>query len=69
MKTAIVSANDELVRLYLSKKIKYHEISKKIIKLIHLKEFQKLKKIKPSRASDIEKIHKYVSLKINAKRV
>ena len=67
--TVIVSANDELVKLYLSKKIKYHEISKKIIKLIQLKEFQKLKKIKPSRVSDIEKIHKYVSLKINSKRV
>ena len=67
--TAIVSANDELVKLYLNKKIKYQEISKKIIKLIQLKEFQKLKKITPSKVSDIEKIHKYVSLKINSKSV
>ncbi len=67
--TVIVSANDELVKQYLRKKIKYQEISKKIIKLIQLKEFQKLKKISPSRVSDIEKIHKYVSLKINSKSV
>ena len=67
--TAIVSANDELVNLYLNKKIKYQEISKKIIKLIKLKEFQKLKKIEANKVTDIEKIHKYVRLKINSKSV
>ena len=67
--TVIVSANDELVRLYLNKKIKYQEISKKIIKLIKIKEFQKLKKIEANKVTDIEKIHKYVRLKINSKSV
>ena len=67
--TVIVSANDELVKLYLNKKIKYQEISKKIIKLIKFKEFQKLKKIEANKVTAIEKIHKYVRLKINSKSV
>ena len=69
LKTVIVSANDELVKLYLNKKIKYQEISKKIIKLIKFKEFQKLKKIEANKVTAIEKIHKYVRLKINSKSV
>ena len=67
--TVIVSANDELVKLYLNKKIKYQEISKKIIKLIKFKEFQKLKKIEANKVTAIEKTHKYVRLKINSKSV
>ena len=67
--TVIVSANDELVRLYLNKKIRYNEISKKLLKLIKLKEFIKLKKISPSKLGEIEKLDKYVRLKINLKSV
>ncbi len=67
--TVIVSANDELVRLYLNKKIRYNEISKKLLKLVKLKEFIKLKKISPSKLGEIEKLDKYVRLKINLKSV
>ena len=67
--TVIVSANDELVRLYLNKKIRYNEISKKLLKLIKLKKFMMLKKISPSKIGEIEKLDKYVRLKINSKSV
>ncbi len=67
--TVIVSANDELVRLYLSNKIMYKDISKKLLTIINLKEFNKLKKISPRNISDIIKLDKYVRLKIKAKSV
>ena len=67
--TVVVSANDELVRLYLINKIKYNEIYSKLIKILSLKEFIKLKKVKPNSESDIIKLDKYVRLKINAKSV
>ena len=35
--TVIVAANDELVRLYLDKKINYNEIAKKLLKIISKK--------------------------------
>ncbi len=67
--TVVVSANDELVRLYLNNKIKYNEIYSKLIKILSLKEFIKLKKVKPSSVSEIIKLDKYVRLKINTKSV
>ena len=67
--TVVVSANDELVRLYLINKIKYDEIYSKLIKILSLKEFIKLKKVKPNSVSEIIKLDKYVRLKINAKSV
>ncbi len=67
--TVIVSANDELVRLYLKKKLTYNEISKKLLKLISLKEFIKLKKRSPKNVFEIIKLDKYVRLKIRSKSV
>ena len=67
--TVIVSANDELVRSYLKKEIKYGDISKKLFKLLNLKEFIKLKKIIPSKVSDIINLDKYVRFKIKSKSV
>ena len=67
--TVIVSANDELVRIYLNGEIKYGDISKKLFKLLNLKEFIKLKKITPSKISEIINLDKYVRLKINSKSV
>ena len=67
--TVVVSANDELVRLYLINKIKYNEIYPKLIKVLSLKEFIKLKKVKPNSVSEIMKLDKYVRLKINTKSV
>ena len=67
--TILVAANDELVRLYLNKKIKYQDISKKLINVINRKEFTKYKKIKPKKISDIVNLDKYVRLKLNPKSV
>ena len=41
--TVLVSANDELVRMYLNKKIEYRDIVKKLILLLKSKEFSKYK--------------------------
>ena len=67
--TVLVSANDELVRLYLNNKIKYNEISLKLLKILSLKEFMKFKKLKPRNISDIIKLDKHVRLKLTSKSV
>ena len=67
--TVIVSANDQLVRSYLNNEIKYNDIMNKLFKLLNLKEFTKLKKVTPSKLSDIINLDKYVRLKINTKSV
>ena len=67
--TVLVSANDELVSLYLDKKIKYMDISKILLKTLKLNEFTRYKKIKPKKISDIIRLDKYVRLKIKAKSV
>ena len=64
--TALVSANDELVNLYLKKKIKYTDIINILIKFLNKDEIQKLKKIRPSNLSQITKINNDVRLKINS---
>tara|TARA_B100001027_G_scaffold206942_1_gene170936 strand:+ start:1140 stop:2237 length:1098 start_codon:yes stop_codon:yes gene_type:complete len=42
--TIVVSANDELVSLFLKKKINYSQFQKKLLSIINLKEFQAYKK-------------------------
>ena len=63
--TIIVAANDELVNNFLNKKIKFTDISKKLLAFIKLKEFNKYKMIKPKNIESIEKLNKYVRIKIN----
>ena len=63
--TIIVSANDNLVNKFLKKEIKFIDISRRLLKIVNLKEFKKFKLIKPQNVSDIEKLANYVSLKIN----
>ena len=67
--TIIVSANDTLVNLFLSKKIKFTDIQKKLFKIINYKEFSKYKKISPKNVKDILYLNDYVRLKINEKGV
>lgn len=67
--TVLVSANDELVRLYLNNKIKYKDIQSKLIKILSLKEFTKFKKLKPRNISDIIKLDKHVRFKLSSKSV
>jgi|TARA_B110001452_G_scaffold252266_1_gene242009 1-deoxy-D-xylulose-5-phosphate reductoisomerase len=61
--TVIVSANDELVEMFLEKKIKFLEIIHRLNKIINLKEFIKYKKITPKNLSQIYKLSKIVRLK------
>ncbi len=63
--TVLVSANDELVNLFLNKKINFHEISRNILRLMNMKEFQKYKKKKPKYIKDIHNLSEYVRLKVN----
>ena len=64
--TLIVSANDELVNLFLNKKIQFVDIYKKLSKLISLNEFQQYKKIKVKNLSNIILLDKYVRSKIKS---
>ena len=63
--TIIVATNDELVKKFLNKKIKFVDLMNKIYKFINLNEFKKYKYIKPSKIEDIEKLNQYVRFKIN----
>ena len=67
--TVIVSANDTLVDLFLSKKIKFNEINKKLIKIINSNEFLKLKKKTPHSIKEIIDLNNYVRLKIIKKSI
>ena len=62
--TALVAANDQLVKLYLKRKIKYDDISKNLLKVIKLKEIKLLKKKVPKNINEILKINSYVRSKI-----
>ena len=64
--TVLVAANDQLVNLFLDKKIKFNEISKNILKLMNRKEFLGYKKIKPKNIQDIHILSKYVRLKVKS---
>ena len=63
--TIIVSANDELVKLFLNKQINFSEISQLLLKFIDIPEFKKYKKINPNNIDEIISLSKYVSLKVN----
>ena len=67
--TVVVSANDTYVDYFLNGKIKFIDISKKILKLIKLREFSKYKNIKPTKIKDITNLDKLVRLKIKAKSI
>jgi 1-deoxy-D-xylulose-5-phosphate reductoisomerase len=64
--TVIVSANDELVELFLEKKIKFTDISINLFKLLNLSEFKKYKNIQPNNINKIIKLNKYVRSKIRS---
>ena len=62
--TVLVSINDELVRLYLTKKISYSYLLKKLLNLLGKKEFKKYKFIEPKNITDILTLNKYIKSKI-----
>ncbi len=65
--TVIVSANDELVELFLNKKIHFVDIYKNLSKFINLKEFKNYNKIKIKNINEILKLDKYVRSQIQKK--
>ena len=62
--TAVVSANDELVNLFLNNKISYSELHKKLLSFINLRRFKAYKKKKPLNLSQINNLNNSVRLKI-----
>ena len=64
--TILVSINDELVDLFLKKKLKFWEIYANLNKLLNMKEFIKYKRIKPKNTRQIYKLSEYVRLKTRA---
>ena len=64
--TIIVSANDKLVKLFLNNKIKFTDISKTLLKICNINEFNKFKSIKPKNIDEINNLADYVSLKIDS---
>ena len=62
--TIIVSANDELVNLFLNKKISFINFQKILLNFVKIKEFTKLKKKKPKNIKEINNLNEYVRLKI-----
>ena len=67
--TIIVSANDELVKLFLEKKLNFNDISKKLLRISNLKEFDIFKNKYPKNLSEIINLNRYVRFKINSKSV
>ena len=61
--TVLVSANDELVDLFLDKKIHFRKIYLIIKKILNLNEFSKYKYLYPKNVDQIYKLDKYVRLK------
>tara|TARA_B100000575_G_scaffold176026_1_gene141142 strand:- start:122 stop:1276 length:1155 start_codon:yes stop_codon:yes gene_type:complete len=63
--TIIVSANDELVSLFLKKKIKFTDITKNLLKIVKDAKYAKYKLLKPKKIGDIIKLNRYVRSEIN----
>ena len=61
--TVLVSSNDTLVNLFLSKKISFNDIHLYLNKILSLKEFQKYKRKKPKNLTEILHLNEYVRLK------
>ena len=61
--TVLISANDELVNLYIENKINFLEINKNLIKILNFKKYSNLIKKKPKKISDIINLSEDVRLK------
>ena len=65
LETIIVLANDELVNLFLLKKINFTDITTHLQKLINMKEILSLSQKKPGNINSIISLNKIVRIKIN----
>tara|TARA_B100001741_G_scaffold310739_1_gene310574 strand:+ start:598 stop:1791 length:1194 start_codon:yes stop_codon:yes gene_type:complete len=61
--TVLISANDELVELYIKNKIKFLEINKILLKILNNKKYSSMIIKKPNKISDIVNLAKEVRLK------
>ena len=60
--TALVSINDELVNLFLNKKISFEDIFKNLLNILNLRSIKKLKKIVPKNYEEINKTNDFARL-------
>jgi len=67
--TVVVTANDNLVKMFLNNKIQFLDISKIMLKIVKNNEFSKFKQIIPKNIDEIKKLSDYVSLKINTMHI
>ena len=65
LETIIVLANDELVNLFLLKKINFTDITSHLLKLINMNEFKNYQQIKPGNIRSIISLNKHIRAKIN----
>ena len=63
--TVLVSANDQLVNLFLKKKISYTELIQHLLRILSKREFVKYKYIAPKKITDILELDKYIKSQIN----
>jgi 1-deoxy-D-xylulose-5-phosphate reductoisomerase len=64
--TVLVSANDELVDLFLEGKIIFQDIVKYLYKILQMKEFLKFKNRVPKKYEELIKLNNFVRLKIRS---
>ncbi len=64
--TILITANDEIVKLFLRNKISFREIVPTIHKIIKYKDFKKFKKIMPKNLKNITELSKFVRFKIQS---
>jgi 1-deoxy-D-xylulose-5-phosphate reductoisomerase len=65
LETIIVLANDELVNLFLLKKINFNDIIKNLQNLLNMKEFKEYTQKKPGNIKTIISLDNYIRKKIN----
>jgi len=64
--TVLVSANDELVDLFLKGKIKFTDITRILIKILNNKKYKRYQQITPNNYKQILSLDEYVRLKTRA---
>ena len=64
--TILISTNDEIVNLFLNKKISFDKIVPTILKIIRSKNFVKYKRISPKNLNNITELSKIVRFKIKS---
>ena len=64
--TVLISANDELVNLFLQNRITFNQISTYIIKILNMNDFKRYKLIKVKNINEILRLSKIVRFKIRS---